>query len=591
MSMNLFKSIKQSIACLLVACAVGVTPLAYAEDITLPAPDIAGKTVNTILNNRKNATAFMTEGLSEQMVSDLLWAACGINRPLTDGRTANFSFHSTSLPQSDIYIAAANGVFLYNSIDQALVKKSGADLRSTINPAYPSAPLTLIYVSKYTKNFSATHASFCAENVSLYCADKNLGAVSSAVIPANLGALLNLPSGYLGYVIQTVGYKAGSEVSVPAWTLTEKSLIAADVNGVSLLKILKERRSTSSFAETVLSAQTLGELLWAGFGVNDEATGSRTAPVLGGTNDVDIYAVMANGAYVYRPETHILSQVTTEDLRGTLGYASVPAIFIYVSDYSKLSGITDKAAYAGMHCGFVAQNVSAYCASEGIGHKIRSSVNSVATQLGLNTNQHIVFTQTLGYPSSTPPSTVKIMAGTGGSVAGTLSQSIAYRGSGSPVTAASNAGYVFSYWSGLPGGRVTDNPLALENVVCAMDITANFIPAENHPPVIAVIPGISKAEGETVQFDITVTDEDAADVITFASSALPSNATLNKTADRTWRFSWLTDFSSAGEYAVSFTANDGKQDSESVAAAITVNNISTKLDLSDKPEWFQENNN
>lgn len=593
MSMNLFKSIKPSIACLLVTCATGVTPLAYAEDITLPAPDIAGKTVNTILNNRKNTTAFMTEGLSEQRVSDLLWAACGINRPTTDGRTANFSYHSTSLPQSDIYIAAANGVFLYNSIDQALVKKSSADLRSTINPAYPSAPLTLIYVSKYTKNFSATHASFCAENVSLYCADKNLGAVSSANIPANLATLLNLPSGYSGYVIQTVGYKTGSEVTAPAWTLAEKLLIAADVNGVSILKILKERKSTNSFASTAFSTQTLGELLWAGFGINDAASGGHTAPILLGTNDVDIYAIMATGAYVYRPETHILTQVTTADLRGTLGFSSVPAIFIYVSDYSKLGAIsnTDKELYAWSHSGFIAQNVSAYCASEGIGHKIRSSVTSVGTQLGLTSTQHIIYTQTLGYPSSTPSSTVKITAGTGGSVAGALSQTIAYRGSGSPVTASANAGYAFSHWSGLPGGRATANPLALENVVSPMNISANFVPAVNQPPLIAAIPGIAKAEGEILQFDITVTDGDSADVITLASSALPSNATLNKTADRIWKFSWLTDFSSAGDYSVIFTASDGKDNSEPVIALLTVNDVSTNLNLPDKPAWFQENNN
>ena len=593
MSMNLFKSIKQSIPCILVACAAGASPLAYAEDIILPAPDIAGKTVNTILNNRRNTTAFMAEGLAEQMVSDLLWAACGINRPLTDGRTTNFSFHSTSLPQSDIYIAAANGVFLYNSLDQALVKKSGADLRSTINPAYPSAPLTLIYVSKYDKKFSATHASFCAENVSLYCADKNLGAVSSANIPENLATLLNLPSGYSGYVIQTVGYKAGSTVSAPPWTLAEQSLIAADVNGVSLLKILKERKSTNSFATNAFSTQTLSELLLAGVGINDAAAGGHTAPILGGTNDVDIYTVMATGAYVYRPASHMLSQVSTVDLRSSLDYASVPAIFIYVSDYSKLAGIkdVDKERYAWSHSGFIAQNVSAYCASEGIGHKIRSSVSSVAAQLGLASTQHIIYTQTLGYPSSTPPSTVKITAGTGGSVAGTLSQSIAYRGSGSPVTAVANAGYAFSYWSGIPGGRLTANLLALEDIVCDMTITANFIPAENHPPVITAIPGITRSEGETIQFNISVTDEDSADSITLVSSALPSGAVLTKTAERTWQFSWLTDFSSSGIYSVTFTANDGKQDSESVAAAITVSNISTKLDLSDKPEWFQENNN
>lgn len=585
--MSLFKSIQWKIACILVVYAVGAFPLAYAEDITLPAPVISGMTVNTILDNRQNTAAFMTDGLSEQMVSDLLWATCGINRPLTGGRTTNFSYNSRD---TLIYLASANGVFLYDPLEHALVKKSGTDIRSVVNPAYPSAPLTLIYVSSYSRFFAAIHAGFCAENVSLYCADKGLGALTREGISANLAGL-GLTSAQKGFMVQTIGYKEGSAVAEPAWALAEQPMIPANVNGAPLLKILKERRSTSSFSSTGFSTQTLGELLWAGFGVNDEATGGRTAPVLGGTNDVDIYAILATGAYAYRPASHTLEQITTVDLRSTLGYASVPAIFIYVSDYSKLTGITDQAAYAGMHCGFVAQNVSAYCASEGIGHKIRSSVSSVATQLGLTSTQHIVFTQTFGYPSSTPSSAVTITAGTGGSVTGVLSQTIAYRGSGSSVTAVANAGYAFSYWSGLPGGRETANPLTLENVVCPMAITANFVPAMNQPPQISSLPGITKSEGETVQFDITVSDADSADVITLSSSALPSNATLNKIANRTWQFSWLTDFSSAGDYSLIFTANDGKENSESVTAVITVSDVPTKLGLSDKPEWFQENNN
>jgi spore coat protein A len=73
------------------------------------------------------------------------------------------------------------------------------------------------------------------------------------------------------------------------------------------------------------------------------------------------------------------------------------------------------------------------------------------------------------------PLTVNFIAGTGGSVVGTLNQSVPYLASATTVTAVPNAGYHFVNWTG-NGGFVTtgSNPLTVTNVTAAMDITANF---------------------------------------------------------------------------------------------------------------------
>ena len=471
---------RRSLRCpLLLAGLVLLAGPLGAQDIALPAPRGTDVTINRILAARHDTAAFAPVGLPQQTVADVLWASTGINRPATGGRTSNYSYASRD---DEIYLLCAQGVFIYDQLEHRLTLQSATDLRATLGAPAATAPLTLVLVS-YSGSidfFGSIHTGFIAENIALACADRGLGAHLSATVPAGLATALGLAANHQILLLQSLGYPEGTPVTAPAWTVSAGSLVPAAVNDAPALAILKRRRSTRSFAATAFSTQTIADLLWAGGGVNNPSTDERTAPLIAGVNDVDLYVALATGVYVYRPgagAAHLLHQVSTTDLRSTLGYGAVPAIFVYVSDYAKLPAGSNKQRLASLHAGLISQNVAAYAAAEGLGELVRSDpVGSISkATLQLTADQTMLFTQTLGNMASPiGASTVAITAGTGGTITGTASQTIAFGATGTPVTAIPATEYTFASWSGLPGGRVKTNPLALPNVTCTMTLMAVF---------------------------------------------------------------------------------------------------------------------
>jgi SagB-type dehydrogenase family enzyme len=177
------------------------------------------------------------------------------------------------------------------------------------------------------------------------------------------------------------------------------------LGGKPLMQALSERRSGREFASRNLSPQVLSNLLWAAFGVN-RPDGRRTAPSANNRQTVEVYVVMADGAYLYDAAHNRLSPVATADLRtstGTQAYVGqAPLNLVYVSDYSKMgnSPETDQSTFAGAETGFIGQNVYLYCASEGLATVIRASLDKevLAKALKLRPSQRIVLAQTVGYP-------------------------------------------------------------------------------------------------------------------------------------------------------------------------------------------------
>lgn len=448
-----------------------------AQVVPLPAPRGNETDITRILSSRHSTDTFCTNGLPRQAISDILWASNGINRPATGHRTANYSFQSRD---NDVYVLCAQGVFIYDPIEHALVEKSTTDLRSTLPAPADTAPATLALVTRNNNPavYGAIHTGFNSENISLACADLGLGTRITAGIPANLSTAVGLDSGDHLLLLQTLGYPAESTSFPAAWSVTNGPLVAAAVSEVPILKALKRRRSTRSFSSVAFSDQTLGELLWAGAGVNNSTTLERTSPLIAGVHDIDIYVARADGIFRYIPASgasHAIEEISASDIRGTLGYGSVPAIFIYVADYAKLTGTdSEKKQAACLHAGLISQNIAAYAAAEGIGELVRSSV-SYPAELGLSANQSPLFTQTLGYPSSAPgASTISFAADEGGSIVGTTSQSVGFGSNCTAVVATAETGMYFSHWTGLPGGRVTTNPIEWTDATCPMTVTAVF---------------------------------------------------------------------------------------------------------------------
>jgi nitroreductase len=174
--------------------------------------------------------------------------------------------------------------------------------------------------------------------------------------------------------------------------------------GKPLMQALKERHSTREFTTEKLSPQVLSNLLWAGWGINRE-DGRRTAPSASNRQEIEIYAVMADGAYVYDAKGNTLKPVAAGDLRkvtGSVAYvAEAPLNLVYVADFSKMGNgdENNKNSTANANAGFIAQNVYLFCASEGLGAGVRGSVPKadLSKALNLRPDQRIVFAETVGH--------------------------------------------------------------------------------------------------------------------------------------------------------------------------------------------------
>ena len=159
---------------------------------------------------------FADRPLSDQNISDLLWAAWGVNRSQGDGRTAPRWRGAYLL---DIYLVRADGVWRYEPRTHRLIFHMEGDLRGQTTSGQPfvaTAPVNLIYAFDAAKMSDSTEAEknatsgatagVTAQNVYLYCASAGLATVFRESIPAALAQTLKLPAGQIIQFGQTIGY-------------------------------------------------------------------------------------------------------------------------------------------------------------------------------------------------------------------------------------------------------------------------------------------------------------------------------------------------------------------------------------------------
>lgn len=164
------------------------------------------------------------------------------------------------------------------------------------------------------------------------------------------------------------------------------------------MQALNERKSTRSYQDKDLTLQQLSDLLWAANGFNRET--KRTVPTANDRQELELYVATRNGIYFYDAHQHLLREVKKGDYRAQTGVqdfvAQAALNLIFVSDMEKASS----RQYAYTDCGFVAQNIYLYCASEGLGSVVRGSFDKEKLQqlLNLSANQEVLLTQSVGYP-------------------------------------------------------------------------------------------------------------------------------------------------------------------------------------------------
>ncbi len=175
--------------------------------------------------------------------------------------------------------------------------------------------------------------------------------------------------------------------------------------GKPLMEALKARQSAREFSDQKLAQQTLSNLLWAAWGIN-RPDGHRTAPSASNRQEIDVYVVMADGAYLYDAQRNQLKPIVAEDIRALTGTQpfpkDAPVNLVYVADLAKAgrSRVEDVEFYTGADTGFIAQNVYLFCASEGLATVVRASVDraALAKALKLRPDQKIALAQSVGYP-------------------------------------------------------------------------------------------------------------------------------------------------------------------------------------------------
>ncbi len=175
--------------------------------------------------------------------------------------------------------------------------------------------------------------------------------------------------------------------------------------GLPLMEALKARHSSREFSPRPLPAQVLSNILWAANGVNRPASGKRTAPSAKDMREIAVYAVTADGAFLFDPDKHALRRIADGDLRALTGVQDfvvhAPLNLVYVADTGRMNvGAEDQRFYSQVDAGFVAENVYLYCASAGLATVVRASIDrpALAAALGLKPEQRIILAQTVGYP-------------------------------------------------------------------------------------------------------------------------------------------------------------------------------------------------
>lgn len=176
--------------------------------------------------------------------------------------------------------------------------------------------------------------------------------------------------------------------------------------GLPLMQALAKRQSTREFAPDELPQQLLSDLLWSAWGVNRPQTKGRTAPSAINAQEVDIYVALPAGAYLYDAAGNRLQLVASTDLRRVTGYQDfvdeAPLDLVYVADYSRMKLVPagQRESFASVAAGAIAQNVYLFAASSGLATVLRAWIDrsAIADALGLGHDQHVLLSQTVGYP-------------------------------------------------------------------------------------------------------------------------------------------------------------------------------------------------
>jgi SagB-type dehydrogenase family enzyme len=199
------------------AISAGSVSAQDIKSVQLPPPQTEiGKPLMQALKLRQSSRSFDSKPLPLQELSNLLWAADGINRPESGKRTAPSAMNWQEV---DVYVVLKEGVYLYEAKSHSLRPVVAKDLREATGRQdfTKDAPLNLVYISDQARMTKASNedknmwggadVGFVAQNVYLYCASQGLAVVVRGMVDREtLGRALNLRPEQKIILAQTIGY-------------------------------------------------------------------------------------------------------------------------------------------------------------------------------------------------------------------------------------------------------------------------------------------------------------------------------------------------------------------------------------------------
>jgi SagB-type dehydrogenase family enzyme len=206
-------------------CMIILTGTVLAQDsatVKLPPPEMeGGKPLMQALRERRSTREFDARPLPQQMLSNLLWAANGVNRSDSGKRTAP---SARDWREIEVLVATAEGAYRYDPQTHVLRQVVAGDIRRLTGTQdfVATAPVNLVYVADLKRMgdaaaeqkalYSAADTGFIAQNVYLFCASAGLATVVRGSVDREaLAAALGLGSHQQIILAQTVGYPASAE--------------------------------------------------------------------------------------------------------------------------------------------------------------------------------------------------------------------------------------------------------------------------------------------------------------------------------------------------------------------------------------------
>ncbi|MDO4573669.1 MAG: SagB/ThcOx family dehydrogenase [Planctomycetia bacterium] len=191
---------------------------ANGQDISLPQPvKTGGMPLLDALSKRASCREFSVRKPDLQTLSNLLWAACGINRE--DGRRTVPS--ALNMQETSVYVMLETGVYRYDETKNLLILVHAGDHRRlTGSQEYTHAvPVTLFFVAdldmlkisnpaeEHKMAYANASAGFIGQNVYLFAAANGMAAVFRASIDREeLAKCFRLSPSQRVLYAQSVGY-------------------------------------------------------------------------------------------------------------------------------------------------------------------------------------------------------------------------------------------------------------------------------------------------------------------------------------------------------------------------------------------------